>query len=123
MCSAVLISCASVGGPASRPQAALSVPIEPRAPVTEPESYRLRTGGDQGVREMLAGFELELGDERAKTAAEAEQRKHAEEAAQFWQGRAEQQQRDELWRLIGTGVGSALVGALIAGIAVGVAAR
>jgi hypothetical protein len=55
----VLNSCALVGAPASKP--ALPAPTGLTATLTSLDG--------QGQRELLAGFELELGDERAKTAA------------------------------------------------------
>lgn len=59
-----LMSCAPALGPASRPVAVApaSTPAESLPPLD-----------DRGQRELLAGFELVLGDERAKTAA-ADQR-------------------------------------------------
>lgn len=60
LCLLVLSSCAPAAAPASRPVAF--------APAMALDA--------QGVRELLAGVELELGDERAKT-ADAEQRVEA----------------------------------------------
>ena len=54
----VLTSCASAAAPASKPVPAVTAQADTLPPLD-----------GEGQREMLAGFELELGDERAKTAA------------------------------------------------------
>lgn len=59
-----LTSCAHVAVPASRP-----VAMEWPADASPLDA--------QGVRELLAGAELELGDERAKTAAAEQKLEHA----------------------------------------------
>lgn len=63
-----LSGCASVAAPASRPVAPASAPVVPDG----------MTCDTPCLRELLAGVELELGDERAKTAG-AEQRAAAAE--------------------------------------------
>jgi hypothetical protein len=55
------------------------------------------------VRELLAGVEVELGEERAKTAAALAQLKLEQEAAT----------RERVYTGIGSGVVGALVGALL----------
>lgn len=87
----VLNSCAHAVAPASRP--ALPAPTGLTSAVVLDE---------QGVRELLAGVELELGDERAKTAA-AQQRE------------AEARR----WTLI-SGIVGAVLGAVV-GLGLGVA--
>lgn len=117
MCSAVLMSCASVGGGASSLAVApSSVPAcvdpsceRPKATVERPYGLDML-----GVRQMIAGFELELGDERARTAAEHQQRVRAEELADHYKQVGEAMQAQAFWEKLGIGTAGAVIGALVA---------
>lgn len=96
-----LNACASAAGPASRPLAATPplaagheltpITLAPCTTCAAPRKLALLPPlDDTGQRELMAGFELELGDERAKTKA-AETQTHqlegalaAEKARSMW---------------------------------------
>lgn len=103
--------CAPSLAPATRPTAGLSVPLEPRPVKTPPCPYGL---DEQGTRELLAGFELELGDEREKTKACEARWQHEHATAEHYRQVGEAIQAAAIWEKIGVGAAGAIVGALIA---------
>lgn len=76
MLLAVLMSCAPAAGAENKP----ATPAAPLLPAPTGLTTTLEPLDGQGQREMIAGFELVLGDERAKTAAASQRAAQAEQA-------------------------------------------
>lgn len=110
-----LLSCAHVPAPAARPTSA-----SPQADVDVPlPSHGLDA---QGVRELLAGFEYELGDERARTAAEKTRADYAEYDARAMRSYAESMRAQSIWLPVTIGSATFVLG-VCGGLVIGISTR
>lgn len=66
-----------------------------------------------GVREMLAGFELELGDERAKTAQQKTRADLSEDREKKLRAFSDEQQSRAIWVPAIAGAGGVALGILL----------
>lgn len=101
-----LMSCAHADAPASSPLAGMTETLEAVGRSTQQLATPRPPLNDIGVRELLAGFELQLGDERAKAARAMRER----DAANRY-GDAEKTRADNaiLWQVL-AGVGGGALG-------------
>lgn len=122
ICSAALMHCASAGGPASKPRAVASQPTsapdkprEASPSCAGPRVVQCAAPGarimldEVGVRELLAGVELEKGDIAAERDMWKERDKIDDERANIEQSHAQKSDQRAVWLPIITGLSGAAV--------------